>query len=168
MPTPVLPPLSRAPLSGSQTFFAIELEPEGPTISDGLRVPEVVMLEQRLLPGEVVYHRYRKVDEVARAIRDMVVRGAPAIGIAAAYGLALQAHVERGDATTFLLAMGIAGRALGALQSVGTGARITGPPLLGFLSERGGFELAFGTATAAALAAAVVGRRWRRIFSVPR
>jgi len=53
------------------------------------------------------------------------------------------------------------GRALGALQSVGTGARITGPPLLGFLSERGGFELAFGTATAAALAAAVVGRRWK-------
>jgi MFS family permease len=53
------------------------------------------------------------------------------------------------------------GRALGALQSVGTGARITGPPLLGFLSERGGFELAFGTATAAAIAAAVVGRRWK-------
>jgi MFS family permease len=53
------------------------------------------------------------------------------------------------------------GRALGALQSVGTGARITGPPLLGFLSERGGFELAFGTAAAAALAAAVVGRRWK-------
>jgi methylthioribose-1-phosphate isomerase len=116
MPTPVLPPLSRAPLSGSQTFFALELEPEGPTSSDGLRVPEVVMLEQRLLPGEVVYHRYRKVDEVARAIRDMVVRGAPAIGIAAAYGLALQAHAERGDATTFLLAMGIAGRALGATR----------------------------------------------------
>jgi MFS family permease len=53
------------------------------------------------------------------------------------------------------------GRALGALQSVGTGARITGPPLLGFLSERGGFELAFGTATAAAIAAAVAGRRWK-------
>ncbi|MFL5520519.1 MAG: MFS transporter [Gemmatimonadales bacterium] len=53
------------------------------------------------------------------------------------------------------------GRALGALQSVGTGARITGPPLLGYLSERGGFELAFGTATAAAVAAAVVGWRWK-------
>jgi DHA1 family tetracycline resistance protein-like MFS transporter len=52
------------------------------------------------------------------------------------------------------------GRALGALQSVGTAARIVGPPLLGFLSERG-FALAFGTATAAAIAAAVVGRRWR-------
>jgi hypothetical protein len=44
---------------------------------------------------------------------------------------------------------------------VGTSARIVGPPLLGFLSERGGFGLAFGTATAAAIAAAVVGRRWR-------
>lgn len=53
------------------------------------------------------------------------------------------------------------GRTLGALQSVGTSARIAGPPLLGFLSERGGFELAFGTATAAAITAAVVGRRWR-------
>lgn len=53
------------------------------------------------------------------------------------------------------------GRALGALQSVGTGARITGPPLLGFLSERGGFELAFLTAAAAAIAAAVVGSRWK-------
>lgn len=108
--TLVLPPLSRAPLSAGQAFFAVELEPEG---EGG---PELVVLEQRRLPAEVVYHRYRTVDEVARAIRDMVVRGAPAIGITAAYGFALLAHRERGDATSFLLAMGVAGRALGATR----------------------------------------------------
>ena len=46
------------------------------------------MLDQRRLPTEVVYHRYTKPDEVAEAIRAMVVRGAPAIGISAAYALA--------------------------------------------------------------------------------
>ncbi|MBN8613959.1 MAG: S-methyl-5-thioribose-1-phosphate isomerase, partial [Deltaproteobacteria bacterium] len=110
MSLPVLPSLSRAPLTESSAFFAVELEPEG---EGG---PEVVMLEQRALPSRVEYVRLRKVDEVARAIRDMVVRGAPAIGIAAAYGLVLQAYVEKGDATTFLLAMGIAGRGLGATR----------------------------------------------------
>jgi len=110
MSPPVLPSLSRAPLTESNAFFAVELEPEGEA------GPEVVMLEQRALPSRVEYVRLRKVDEVARAIRDMVVRGAPAIGIAAAYGLVLQAYAEKGDATTFLLAMGIAGRGLGATR----------------------------------------------------
>lgn len=49
---------------------------------------EVVLLDQRKLPGEEVYLRLRSAEEVAGAIRDMVVRGAPAIGIAAAMGLA--------------------------------------------------------------------------------
>jgi methylthioribose-1-phosphate isomerase len=77
---------------------------------------EVVMLDQRLLPGEVVYHRYSKPDEVAEAIRAMVVRGAPAIGIAAAYGLVLLAQQERGDAKAFLVAHGVAGRFLNATR----------------------------------------------------
>jgi methylthioribose-1-phosphate isomerase len=46
----------------------------------------------------------------------MVVRGAPAIGIAAAYGLALQAHLERGDAKSFLMANGVASRILNAAR----------------------------------------------------
>ena len=71
------------------------------------------MLDQRLLPSEIVYHRYHKPDSIVDAIRDMVVRGAPAIGIAAAYAMALQARIECGDAPSFLLANGIAGRALG-------------------------------------------------------
>jgi methylthioribose-1-phosphate isomerase len=51
----------------------------------------VKMLEQRLLPTEVKYLMLRTYMEVADAIRDMVVRGAPAIGISAAYGAALGA-----------------------------------------------------------------------------
>ena len=102
-----LPALSRAPLTTDQSFFAVEFDPEGPA---------VVMLEQRRLPSEVVYHRYTKADEVAVAIRDMVVRGAPAIGIAAAYAMALVAASERSEARFFLVAMGVAGRVLGATR----------------------------------------------------
>jgi methylthioribose-1-phosphate isomerase len=49
----------------------------------------VVMLDQRLLPREEVTHTYTDYREVAKAIRDMVIRGAPAIGVAAAMGAAL-------------------------------------------------------------------------------
>jgi methylthioribose-1-phosphate isomerase len=57
--------------------------------------PAVVLLDQRRLPDEVVDVRCATAAEVAEAIRDMVVRGAPAIGVAAAYGMALAAL--RGD-----------------------------------------------------------------------
>jgi methylthioribose-1-phosphate isomerase len=51
----------------------------------------VVLLDQRRLPLEQVEVSCRSAGEVADAIRTMVVRGAPAIGVAAAYGLALAA-----------------------------------------------------------------------------
>lgn len=54
---------------------------------DGL----VRMIDQRLLPREIKYIDYTDYREVATAIRVMVTRGAPAIGAAAAYGLALAA-----------------------------------------------------------------------------
>jgi len=57
--------------------------------------PKVVLLDQRRLPGEVVELECRTVDEVVIAIRELAIRGAPAIGVAAAYGLALAA--ERGE-----------------------------------------------------------------------
>lgn len=98
--------LSRAPLSGAD-WFAVEFDPA---------TQEVVMLDQRLLPGEVRYHRYRKPDEVADAIRGMVVRGAPAIGIAAAYALAMVARDEKSDARMFLVANGTAGRFVNATR----------------------------------------------------
>src|SRR4029453_12233166 len=46
------------------------------------------MLDQRLLPGEEVWLTLEKPSEIALAIREMVVRGAPSIGVAAAYGAA--------------------------------------------------------------------------------
>jgi methylthioribose-1-phosphate isomerase len=47
------------------------------------------LLDQRLLPEKTEYVACRSAEEVARAIRDMVVRGAPAIGCAAAFGVVL-------------------------------------------------------------------------------
>ena len=49
----------------------------------------VLMLDQRLLPTEEKWLTLRTYTEVADAIREMVVRGAPAIGVSAAYGIAL-------------------------------------------------------------------------------
>src|SRR5262245_39897042 len=49
----------------------------------------VVMVDQRLLPAEETYPVFRTYEEVAWAIKEMVVRGAPAIGVAAAMGVAL-------------------------------------------------------------------------------
>ena len=70
-----------APLSGT-TYSAMELAPEN---------DRVWMLEQRAIPEEERYHEMTTVREVADGIRDMVVRGAPAIGISAAYGMTLAA-----------------------------------------------------------------------------
>jgi methylthioribose-1-phosphate isomerase len=50
----------------------------------------LVMIDQRKLPAKEVFLTCRTAAEVARAIRSMVIRGAPAIGVAAAYGLALE------------------------------------------------------------------------------
>jgi methylthioribose-1-phosphate isomerase len=58
-------------------------------------VPAVVLLDQRKLPGEVVELECRTIPELAEAIKTLAVRGAPAIGVAAAYGLALASL--RGD-----------------------------------------------------------------------
>jgi methylthioribose-1-phosphate isomerase len=49
----------------------------------------VVMIDQRKLPADEIYVRCKTAAEVARAIRTMVIRGAPAIGVAAAMGIAL-------------------------------------------------------------------------------
>lgn len=53
----------------------------------------VILLDQRRLPMEEVYMRCDTVEAVAAGITDMVVRGAPAIGITAAYGVALAARL---------------------------------------------------------------------------
>lgn len=51
----------------------------------------LMMLDQRVLPGRVEWLRLETWEQVRDAIRDMAVRGAPAIGVAAAYGMALAA-----------------------------------------------------------------------------
>jgi methylthioribose-1-phosphate isomerase len=62
----------------------------------------LLMLDQRLLPTREEWLQLKSSTEVAHAIRDMAVRGAPAIGVAAAYGMALAAlygeRIEQADA----------------------------------------------------------------------
>jgi methylthioribose-1-phosphate isomerase len=59
----------------------------------------VVMIDQRKLPGQEIYLRCSTPAEVARAIKTMVIRGAPAIGVAAAMGIALAAKRSRAAGT---------------------------------------------------------------------
>jgi methylthioribose-1-phosphate isomerase len=59
----------------------------------------VVMIDQRKLPAEEVYVRCKTASEVARAIKAMVIRGAPAIGVAAAMGIALGMRRSRATGT---------------------------------------------------------------------
>ncbi len=56
------------------------------------------LIDQRLLPGEFKVNFYQDYHQVVGAIREMVVRGAPAIGVTAAFGLALAAF--QSDART--------------------------------------------------------------------
>ncbi len=65
----------------------------------------VLMIDQRLLPTEEVYPVFKTYDEVAYAIKEMVIRGAPAIGVAAAMGVALGARdIKTNDPGEFDLA----------------------------------------------------------------
>lgn len=59
----------------------------------------VKILDQRVLPESIIYDEYTKAEDVAEAISSMRVRGAPAIGIAAAYGVALSVmqHFEEAN-----------------------------------------------------------------------
>ena len=56
------------------------------------------MLDQLKLPSEVVHYTYTDYRDVAKAIKTMIIRGAPAIGVAAAMGIAL--GVQRSEAKT--------------------------------------------------------------------
>ena len=74
----------------------------------------VRMLDQRKLPHETIYNDYKTAVEVAQAIKDMVIRGAPAIGAAAAYGMALTAHrSQAADADALRLELATASKVLG-------------------------------------------------------
>jgi methylthioribose-1-phosphate isomerase len=60
---------------------------------------EIVMVDQRKLPADEIYVTCRTVTDVAKAIRNMVIRGAPAIGVCAAMGLALGAARSKATGT---------------------------------------------------------------------
>src|SRR5207237_9217414 len=74
------------PISGA-SYSAVELAPDDRS---------VILLDQRALPGEERYQHLSQVEEVARAIEHLAVRGAPAIGIAAGYAMVLAAAAEPG------------------------------------------------------------------------
>jgi methylthioribose-1-phosphate isomerase len=72
----------------------INWNPEGPSVD---------MIDQRLLPGEFKIIQLHTCQEVAKAITEMAIRGAPAIGAAAAFGLALAANTSQASDTSTLL-----------------------------------------------------------------
>lgn len=75
------------------------------------------MLDQRKLPHEIAYNDYQDPIEIAAAIRDMVIRGAPAIGAAAAYGIALAAwHSTAADPATLKYELSEAAQVLNAAR----------------------------------------------------
>ncbi len=55
---------------------------------------QVVVIDQTLLPHQVIYHSYSDPEDVVQSIEKMIVRGAPAIGVTAALGLALAANQD--------------------------------------------------------------------------
>ncbi len=78
---------------------------------------QVKMIDQRRLPGTLQVVAYRDYREVARAIQEMVVRGAPAIGAAAAFGLALAACGAQSSSRQEMLAeLGTAAKTLKAAR----------------------------------------------------
>ncbi len=87
------------------------LEPESPALYNRFMLPTIareadaiVMIDQRKLPKEEIYVRCKTAPEVARAIKTMVIRGAPAIGVAAAMGIALGIRNSRVTGTQKLAA----------------------------------------------------------------
>lgn len=76
----------------------------------------LILLDQRLLPHELVYVTFNDAVGVATAIKNMTIRGAPAIGAAAAYGLALEAVKVWHDARMMQAALSTAGEVLIAVR----------------------------------------------------
>lgn len=96
--TRTAPPWAPRPAISGARYSAAELSAEG---------DRVFLLDQRDLPRVETYASLTTAQAVAEAIRAMVVRGAPAIGVAAAYGLAIGARAAAGeDRSAFLASLG--------------------------------------------------------------
>jgi methylthioribose-1-phosphate isomerase len=79
-------------MSQSKPIDVIDFEEMLSPLRYDMKSGTLSLLDQRLLPERELWVDCTTVDEVARAIRDMTVRGAPAIGCAAAYGMAIAAR----------------------------------------------------------------------------
>ncbi len=99
--------------------------PVGPSAGGGLDPQEVlrlgdgvvVLLDQTRLPGEIVYRNCVRWEDVELAIRELAVRGAPAIGIAGAMGVALAAQLaDHDDPAAYRAAVDAAAAALAAAR----------------------------------------------------
>ena len=77
-----------------KAWRTIWLEPDG-----GLGSYSIGVIDQTLLPHRFTTRTLRSCDEAADAIRTMVVRGAPLIGVTGAYGLMLALQADPGDAS---------------------------------------------------------------------
>ncbi|MBV9580820.1 MAG: S-methyl-5-thioribose-1-phosphate isomerase [Chloroflexi bacterium] len=87
------------------------------TLDFDARIPALLLVDQTRLPRETVVVRCRNAEDVAHAIRSMQVRGAPAIGVAAAYGLALAALAQTThEPSAFLGALESAAQVLAATR----------------------------------------------------
>src|SRR5215813_3671037 len=86
----------RPPAPRSRSTAAMNASSSGKAI-EALRWVDgrLELIDQRLLPGRFVYVSCTSAGDVALAIRSMAVRGAPAIGCAAAFGVALEARREK-------------------------------------------------------------------------
>ncbi|MFM8258619.1 MAG: S-methyl-5-thioribose-1-phosphate isomerase, partial [Vulcanococcus sp.] len=82
-----------------QAWRTIWLEPGGGTAGDGSVGDAIGVIDQTLLPHRFTTRSLRSCDEAAEAIRTMVVRGAPLIGVTGAYGLMLALQVDPSDAS---------------------------------------------------------------------
>jgi methylthioribose-1-phosphate isomerase len=93
----------------------LEFDPSGPAL---------VLVDQTRLPRESVLVRCYDADQVAHAIRSMQVRGAPAIGVSAAYGLALTALAQTtDDRSTFITSLEASARLLAATRPTAVNLR---------------------------------------------
>jgi methylthioribose-1-phosphate isomerase len=87
------------------------------TLEFDAALPALMLVDQTKLPRESVFVACRSAEDVAHAIRSMQVRGAPAIGVAAAYGVALAALAHQsGDPSEFVSALEQAATLLGATR----------------------------------------------------
>lgn len=111
---------------------------------------EIVVIDQRRLPGELVERRLRSVADVVDAIGTLAVRGAPVIGITGAYGMVLGLDEEGPTTATAALA------ALTRLERAITAVRPTAVNLAGALARVRAAAESSGAATAADVRAAVL------------